>query len=74
MLTEGVGAAIRVPEAKGKEKITVVVRELMVGEGRGATLRAKVAELQKKAMDGLQDVGAATSVFDEVDKWREGEN
>ncbi|KAF0894834.1 hypothetical protein E2562_003718 [Oryza meyeriana var. granulata] len=70
MLTEGVGAAIRVPEAKGKEKIAAVVRELMVGEGRGAAVRAKVAELHKAAIDGLRDGGAATSALDEVvDKW-----
>uniref|UniRef100_A0A0D9XTU9 Glycosyltransferase n=1 Tax=Leersia perrieri TaxID=77586 RepID=A0A0D9XTU9_9ORYZ len=70
MLTEGVGAAIRVPEAKGKEKIAVVVREVMVGEGRGAAVRDKVAELQKKALAGLRDGGAATSALDEVvAKW-----
>uniref|UniRef100_A0A0E0MGX8 Glycosyltransferase n=1 Tax=Oryza punctata TaxID=4537 RepID=A0A0E0MGX8_ORYPU len=70
MLTEGVGAAIRVPEAKGREKIAAAVREMMVGEGRGAAVRAKVAELQRTATDGLRDGGAATSALDEVvDKW-----
>uniref|UniRef100_A0A0E0BKX2 Glycosyltransferase n=2 Tax=Oryza TaxID=4527 RepID=A0A0E0BKX2_9ORYZ len=74
MLTEGAGAAIRVPESKGKEKIAAVVREMMVGEGRGAAVRAKVAELQKMATDGLRDGGAATSALDEVvDKWTGGE-
>ena len=45
MLTEGVGAAIRVPETKKKEEIAAAVREIMVGQDKGAEVRAKVAEL-----------------------------
>uniref|UniRef100_J3N9G4 Uncharacterized protein n=1 Tax=Oryza brachyantha TaxID=4533 RepID=J3N9G4_ORYBR len=70
LLADGVGAAIRVPEAKGKEKIAAAVRETMAGEGRGAAVRAKVAELQRMAAEGLRDGGAATSALDEVvNRW-----
>uniref|UniRef100_A0A0A9A141 Uncharacterized protein n=1 Tax=Arundo donax TaxID=35708 RepID=A0A0A9A141_ARUDO len=75
MLSEGVGAAIRVPEVKGREKIAAVVRELMAGEGKGAAVRAKVAELQKAAADGLREGGAAaTALAEVVEKWTGGEN
>ncbi|XP_062183348.1 hydroquinone glucosyltransferase-like [Phragmites australis] len=75
MLSEGVGAAIRVPEAKGREKIAAVVRELMVGEGKGAAVRAKVAELQKAAADSLGEGGKGTTALAEVvEKWTNGEN
>ncbi|CAD6343166.1 unnamed protein product [Miscanthus lutarioriparius] len=70
MLAEGVGAAIRLPERKDKETIASVVRELMVGEGKGAMVRVKVAELQNAAAEGLRDGGAATTALDEVvEKW-----
>ncbi|KAK3118830.1 hypothetical protein QOZ80_9BG0708870 [Eleusine coracana subsp. coracana] len=68
---ESVGAAIRVPE-KGKdaERIAAVVRELMEGEGKGAAVRAKVAEMRKAAADGLREGGAAAAALAEVvDKW-----
>ncbi|RCV38848.1 hypothetical protein SETIT_8G175200v2 [Setaria italica] len=72
---EGVGAAIRVPESKGREKIAAAVRELMEGEGSGAAVRAKVAELQKAAAEGLQEGGAAAAALAEVvEKWTGGEN
>uniref|UniRef100_A0ACD5WUA3 Uncharacterized protein n=1 Tax=Avena sativa TaxID=4498 RepID=A0ACD5WUA3_AVESA len=74
MLTEGVGAAIRVPETKKKEEIAAVVREVMVGQGKGAEVRAKVAELQKAAEEGLGEGGAATTALDDVvHKWIGGE-
>ncbi|OEL25784.1 Hydroquinone glucosyltransferase [Dichanthelium oligosanthes] len=74
MLSEGVGAAIRVPESKGREKIAAAVREVMEGEGRGAAVRAKVAELQKAAAEGLQEGGAAAAALAEVvEKWTGGE-
>ena len=42
----------------------------MVGEGKGAMVRVKVAELQKAAAEGLRECGAATTALDEVvDKW-----
>jgi hydroquinone glucosyltransferase len=70
MLAEGVGAAIRLPERKDKETIAAVVRELMVGQGKGAMVRVKVAELKKAAAEGLREGGAATTALDEVvDKW-----
>ncbi|OEL24252.1 UDP-glycosyltransferase 72B1 [Dichanthelium oligosanthes] len=60
MLAEGLGAAIRVPELKRKEKILSVVKELMMaGEGKGAAVRVMVAELQKAEV---------------VDKWAAREN
>ncbi|KAG2558570.1 hydroquinone glucosyltransferase-like [Panicum virgatum] len=75
MLSEGVGAAIRVPESKGREKIAAAVREVMQGEGRGAAVRAKVAELQKAAAEGLREGGAAAAALAEVvEKWTCGEN
>ncbi|KAL6875559.1 hypothetical protein ACP4OV_013072 [Aristida adscensionis] len=75
MLSEGVGAAIRAPPTKGREKIAAVVRELMAGEGQGAAVRAKVAELQKAAADGLREGGAAAAALAEVvEKWTGGEN
>ncbi|XP_062197881.1 hydroquinone glucosyltransferase-like [Phragmites australis] len=75
MLSEGVGAAIRVPEAKGREKIASVVKEVMEGEGKGATVRAKVVDLQKAAAEGLRDGGAAAAALAEVvGKWTEGDN
>jgi len=49
MLAQGVGAAVRLPEAKDKEAIAAAVREVMVGEGKGAAVRVKVAELRKAA-------------------------
>ncbi|CAL4983654.1 unnamed protein product [Urochloa decumbens] len=74
MLSEGIGAAIRVPESKGREKIAATVRELMEGEGKGAAVRAKVAELQKAAAEGLKEGGAAAAALAEVvDKWTAGE-
>lgn len=74
MLTEGIGAAIRVPETKRKEENAAVVKEIMVGQGKGAEVRAKVAELQKAAAEGLGEGGAATSALDEVvHKWIGGE-
>ncbi|KAG8090201.1 hypothetical protein GUJ93_ZPchr0011g28763 [Zizania palustris] len=70
MLTDGVGAAIRVPESKGRSKIAAVVREVMEGEGRGAAVRPNVAELQQAAVDGLRDGGVATAALAEVAyKW-----
>ncbi|XP_066377882.1 UDP-glycosyltransferase 72B3-like [Miscanthus floridulus] len=70
MLAEGAGAAIRLPERKDKETIASVVRELMVGEGKGAMVRVKVAQLHKAAAEGLREGGAATTALDEVvDKW-----
>ncbi|KAL6902014.1 hypothetical protein ACP4OV_004890 [Aristida adscensionis] len=66
MLTEGIGAAIRVPKTKGKDVIAAVVRELLAGTGTGAMVRAKVAELQKAAVDGLRDDGVATNALAEV--------
>jgi hydroquinone glucosyltransferase len=70
MLSEGAGAAIRLPETKDKESIAAVVRELVEGEGKGAMVRAKVAQLQKAAAEGLREGGAATTALDEVmDKW-----
>ncbi|CAO2149508.1 unnamed protein product [Urochloa humidicola] len=75
MLSDGIGAAIRVPESKGREKIAATVRELMEGEGKGATVRAKVAELQKAAAEGLKEGGAAAAALAEVvEKWTDGEN
>jgi len=66
MLSDGVGAALRVPESKGREKIAATVREVMQGEGKGAAVRAKVAELQKAAAEGLRDGGAAAAALAEV--------
>ncbi|KAF8652228.1 hypothetical protein HU200_062863 [Digitaria exilis] len=66
MLTKGVGAAIRLPETKEKETIATVVRKVMVGEGKGARVRAKVAELQKAVEEGLREGGAATATLDGV--------
>jgi hydroquinone glucosyltransferase len=66
MLSEGVGAAIRLPEIKEKETIAAAVRELMVGEGKGAAVRAKVVELKKAAAEGLREDGAATAALDGV--------
>ena len=70
MLAEGIGAAIRVPEPKRKETIAGVVKELMAGEQKGAAVRATVADLQKAALDGLREGGAATTALAEVvEKW-----
>ncbi|WVZ50739.1 hypothetical protein U9M48_001966 [Paspalum notatum var. saurae] len=66
MLADGVGAAVRVPEAKGRVKIAAAVREVMVGAGRGAEVRKKVAELQKAAADGLKEGGNAAAALAEV--------
>ncbi|TKW01216.1 hypothetical protein SEVIR_8G165700v4 [Setaria viridis] len=74
MLSEGVGAAIRLPEMKEKKTIAAAVRELMAGEGKGAAVRAKVAELKKAAAEGLREGGAATTALDEVVKNWVGEN
>uniref|UniRef100_N1QTR3 Putative hydroquinone glucosyltransferase n=1 Tax=Aegilops tauschii TaxID=37682 RepID=N1QTR3_AEGTA len=73
VLSEGVGAAIRVPDTKRREEIAAAVREVMAGEGKGAEVRAKVAELQKAAAEGLREGGAATTALDEVvRKWTGG--
>ncbi|KAJ1276158.1 hypothetical protein BS78_05G192700 [Paspalum vaginatum] len=75
MLAEGVGAAVRVPEAKGRAKIAAAVREVMEGVGRGAEVRRKVAELQKAAADGLRDGGnAAAALAEVVGTWMRGED
>ncbi|KAF8694297.1 hypothetical protein HU200_038438 [Digitaria exilis] len=66
MLTEGIGAAIRLPETKEKVTIAAVVRDVMVGERKGALVRAKVAELQKAVEEGLREGGAATAALDGV--------
>jgi len=51
------------------------VREVMQGEGRGAAVRAKVAELQKAAAEGLREGGAAAAALAEVvEKWTCREN
>ncbi|TVU24611.1 hypothetical protein EJB05_27059, partial [Eragrostis curvula] len=72
----GAGAAIRLPaERKDKETIAAAVRELMEGEGKGAAVRQKVAELQKAAKESLREGGAATVALDElVGKWKVGGN
>ena len=42
----------------------------MVGEGKGAMVRVKVAQLHRAAAEGLREGGAATTALDEVvDKW-----
>ncbi|CAN6381049.1 unnamed protein product [Urochloa humidicola] len=75
MLAEGIGAAIRVPEPKGNEKIAEVVKELMAGEGKGAAVRTMISNLRKDALDGLREVGAATTALAQVVKiWAAGEN
>jgi hydroquinone glucosyltransferase len=53
MLSEGVGAAIRLPKMKEKETIAVAVRELMVGEMKGAVMRAKVAEVRRMLLQNV---------------------
>ncbi|KAG2640506.1 hydroquinone glucosyltransferase-like [Panicum virgatum] len=74
MLSEGVGAAIRLPEMKEKETIAAAVRELMAGEAKGAAVRAKVAELKMAAAEGLREGGAATAALDGVVENWAGEN
>jgi len=75
MLDEGIGAVIRVPEPKGKDMIARVVKELMVGEGKGAAVRTTVAKLQENALQGLTEGGAAATALAElVEKWEVGEN
>ncbi|CAL4994081.1 unnamed protein product [Urochloa decumbens] len=75
MLSEGIGAAIRVPEPRRKEMIAEIVKELITGEGKGAAVRTTVANLQKDALDGLKEDGAATIALAEVVKnWAFGEN
>ncbi|RLM58560.1 UDP-glycosyltransferase 72B3-like [Panicum miliaceum] len=70
MLAEGIGAVIPVPEPKRKETVARVVKELMAGEQKGAAVRATVAELQKAALEGLGEGGAATTALAEVvEKW-----
>ncbi|KAL6660694.1 hypothetical protein ACP70R_001729 [Stipagrostis hirtigluma subsp. patula] len=70
MLAEGIGAAIRVPDAKGKNEIAAVVKELIAGTGMGAAVRAKVVELQKAAVEGLLDDGVSTNALAEVvERW-----
>jgi len=70
MLAQGVGAAVRLPEAKDKEAIAAAVREVMVGEGKGAAVWAKVAELRKAAAEGIRGGGAATTALDKmVENW-----
>ncbi|XP_037410857.1 UDP-glycosyltransferase 72B1-like [Triticum dicoccoides] len=73
VLSEGVGAAVRVPDTKRREEIAAAVREVMAGQGKGAEVRAKVAELRKAAAAGLCEGGAATTALDEVvRKWTGG--
>ncbi|KAL5203913.1 hypothetical protein ABZP36_008784 [Zizania latifolia] len=73
MLADGVGAALRLPESKGKDYIAAVVREVVEGAGRGAVVRANVAELREAATDGLRHGGAAAAALAEVvDKWTAG--
>ncbi|KAM3198185.1 hypothetical protein ACQJBY_073356 [Aegilops geniculata] len=75
MLSQGVGAAVRVPATKKKEEIAAAVREVMAGPGRGAEVRAKVATLQKAAIEGLHEGGAATAALDEAaSKWTGAEH
>ncbi|CAL4988667.1 unnamed protein product [Urochloa decumbens] len=75
MLAEGIGAAIRVPELKGKEMIAEVVKELMAGEGKGAEVRTTVPNLQKDALEGLSEGGAASTALAEVvGKWAGDQN
>ncbi|RCV37801.1 hypothetical protein SETIT_8G091300v2 [Setaria italica] len=75
MLSEGIGAAIRLPQPKSKEMIAGVVKELMAGEGKGAAVRTMVAKLQKDALEGLREGGAATAALAEVvEKWAAGES
>ncbi|VAH71674.1 unnamed protein product [Triticum turgidum subsp. durum] len=75
MLSEGVGAAVRVPATKRKEEIAAAVREVMAGQAKGAEVRAKVATLQKAAIEGLLEGGAATAALDEVaNKWTGAEH
>ncbi|CAL5004697.1 unnamed protein product [Urochloa decumbens] len=75
MLSEGVGAAIRLPEMKEKETIAEAVREVMAGEGKGAAVRAKVAEVQKAAAESLREGGAAMAALDGVvENWAPGGN
>ena len=66
MLSDGVGSALRVPESNGREKMATTVREVIQGEWKGAAVRAKVAELQKAAAEGLRDGGAAAAALAEV--------
>ncbi|KAG8090571.1 hypothetical protein GUJ93_ZPchr0011g27348 [Zizania palustris] len=72
MLADGVGAALRLPESKGKDDIAAVVREVVEGKGRGAVVRANVAELQEAATDGLRHGAAAAALAEVVDKWTAG--
>ncbi|KAF7027138.1 hypothetical protein CFC21_039205 [Triticum aestivum] len=70
MLIEGVRVAIREAMTKRKEEIVVAVREVTVGHGEGAEVRAKVAAMQKVATEALLEGGAATTALDEVvHKW-----
>ncbi|GJN04744.1 hypothetical protein PR202_ga22316 [Eleusine coracana subsp. coracana] len=72
---EGVQAALRLPGMKDKETIAAMVRELMEGEGKGATVRKKVAQLQKAAKESLRDGGASMTALDElVLEWAAGTN
>uniref|UniRef100_M8B6C7 Hydroquinone glucosyltransferase n=1 Tax=Aegilops tauschii TaxID=37682 RepID=M8B6C7_AEGTA len=74
-LSQGVGAAVRVPATKKKEEIAAAVREVMAGPGKGAEVRAKVATLQKAAIEGLLEGGAAMAALDEVaSKWTGAEH
>jgi hydroquinone glucosyltransferase len=62
-----VGVAVRVPEdGKNRDVVAGLVRELMQGVGKGAAVRAKVADLQKAAADGLREGGAAAAGLAEV--------
>jgi hydroquinone glucosyltransferase len=59
----GVGVAVRVPDdGKNRDVVAGLVRELMQEDGRGAAVRAKVADMQKAAADGLREGGAAEVV------------
>jgi hydroquinone glucosyltransferase len=63
----GVGVAVRVPDdGKNRDVVAGLVRELMQEDGRGAAVRAKVADMQKAAADGLREGGAAAAGLAEV--------
>jgi hydroquinone glucosyltransferase len=63
----GVGVAVRVPDdGKNRDVVAGLVRELMQEDGRGAAVRAMVADMQKAAADGLREGGAAAAGLAEV--------
>jgi hydroquinone glucosyltransferase len=58
---------------KEKETIAVAVRELMVGEMKGAVMRAKVAEVKNVVAECLREGGASTAALDRVvENWAGG--